>query len=116
MRTTLQSCVTKHIYICSLQVCTPGRGTRKSHAIQPQPPQGGSRLYERHLRDSFGSAAGKNMIVQRGRWCDTDIDEIYSRASLGEHVAASVALSGGGTSRSLEDAAVGWVQPTAFRR
>ena len=68
------------------------------------------------LRDSFGSAAGKNMIVQRGRWCDTDIDEIYSRASLGEHVAASVALSGGGTSRSLEDAAVGWVQPTAFRR
>ena len=37
MRTTLQSCVTKHIYICSLQVCTPGRGTRKSHAIQPAP-------------------------------------------------------------------------------
>ena len=27
------------------------------------------------------------------QWCATDIDEIYSRASLGEHVAASVALS-----------------------
>ena len=44
------------------------------------------------LRDRLGSAAGKQLIVQRGRWCHTDIDEIYSRASLGEHVAASVAL------------------------
>ena len=42
------------------------------------------------LRDKCGSAAGKQIIVQRGRWCATDIDEIYSRASLGEHVAASV--------------------------
>ena len=38
------------------------------------------------LRDKLGSAAGKHLIVQRGRWCDTDIDEIYSRATLGEHV------------------------------
>ena len=67
------------------------------------------------LRDKFGSAAGKHMIVQRGRWCDTDIDEIYSRASLGEHVAASVALSSGGGARSLEAVAPGWVQPARFR-
>ena len=56
------------------------------------------------------------MIVQRGRWCHTDIDEIYSRASLGEHVAASLALSSGGGSRSLEQVVPGWVQPTRFGR
>ena len=68
------------------------------------------------LRDKLGSAAGKQLIVQRGRWCHTDIDEIYSRASLGEHVAASVALSAAGGSRSLEQVVPGWVQPTHFRR
>ncbi len=68
------------------------------------------------LRDKFGSVRGKQMIVQRGRWCHTDIDEIYSRASLGEHVAASLALSGGGGSRSLEQVVPGWVQPTRFGR
>ena len=68
------------------------------------------------LRDSFGSAAGKHIIVQRGRWCDTDIDEIYSRASVGEHVAASVAMSGGARSRSLEAVSEGWVQPASFGR
>ena len=55
-------------------------------------------------------------IVQRGRWCHTDIDEIYSRASLGEHVAASVALSATGGARSLEQVVPGWVQPVRFRR
>ena len=68
------------------------------------------------MRDSFGSAAGKHIIVQRGRWCDTDIDEIYSRASVGEHVAASVAMSGGARSRSLEAVSEGWVQPASFGR
>ena len=68
------------------------------------------------LRDKFGSDRGKQMIVQRGRWCHTDIDEIYSRASLGEHVAASLALSSGGGSRSLEQVVPGWVQPTRFGR
>ena len=64
----------------------------------------------------LGSAAGKQIIVQRGRWCHTDIDEIYSRASLGEHVAASVALSAPGGARSLEQVVPGWVQPARFRR
>ena len=68
------------------------------------------------LRDKLGSAAGKQIIVQRGRWCHTDIDEIYSRASLGEHVAASVALSAPGGARSLEQVVPGWVQPARFRR
>ena len=68
------------------------------------------------LRDKLGSAAGKQLIVQRGRWCHTDIDEIYSRASLGEHVAASVALSAAGGTRSLEQVVPGWVQPARFRR
>ena len=68
------------------------------------------------LRDKLGSAAGKQIIVQRGRWCATDIDEIYSRSSLGEHVTASVALSAGGGARSLEQVVPGWVQPTHFGR
>ena len=68
------------------------------------------------LRDKCGSAAGKQIIVQRGRWCATDIDEIYSRASLGEHVAASVALSSSGGARSLEQVVPGWAQPARFGR
>ena len=68
------------------------------------------------LRDKFGSDRGKHMIVQRGRWCHTDIDEIYSRASLGEHIAASVALSSSGGTRSLEQVVPGWAQPARFGR
>ena len=68
------------------------------------------------LRDKCGSDAGKQIIVQRGRWCATDIDEIYSRASLGEHVAASVALSSSGGARSLEQVVPGWAQPARFGR
>jgi len=67
-------------------------------------------------RDKFGSDRGKHMIVQRGRWCHTDIDEIYSRASLGEHIAASVALSSSGGTRSLEQVVPGWAQPARFGR
>ena len=68
------------------------------------------------LRAQRGSAGGKAVIVQRGRWCETDIDDIYSRASLEEHADASIALATAGGGRSLEQAAPGWVQPTRFGR
>ena len=67
------------------------------------------------LRAERGSAGGKAIIVQRGRWCATDIDDIYSRASLEEHADASLALASAG-GRSLEQAVPGWVQPTRFGR
>ena len=61
MRTTLQSCVTKHIYICSLQVCTPGRGTRKSHAIQPAPlPRERSEPIMNEIAEKGTEGGGKN--------------------------------------------------------
>ena len=61
MRTTLQSCVTKHIYICSLQVCTPGRGTRKSHAIQPAPlPRERSELIMNEIAEKGTEGGEKN--------------------------------------------------------
>ena len=67
------------------------------------------------LRAALGTAGGKQLIVQRGRWCETDVDDIYSRASLEEHAGASLALASAcGT--SLETAAPGWVQPTHFGR
>lgn len=68
------------------------------------------------LRAQRGSAGGKAVIVQRGRWCETDIDDIYSRASLEEHADASIALATAGGGRSLEQAAPGWTQPTRFGR
>ena len=70
------------------------------------------------LRAQRGSAGGKALIVQRGRWCATDIDDIYSRASLEEHADASLALATAGEQggRSLEEAVPGWCQPTHFGR
>ena len=67
------------------------------------------------LRDRLGSAAGKQLIKQRGRW-ETDMDEIYSRASVAEHVAASTALSSAHATLTLEQVVPDWVQPARFRR
>ena len=67
------------------------------------------------LRAKLGTVGGKQLIVQRGRWCETDVDDIYSRASLEEHAGASLALTSA-EGQSLEQAAPGWVQPTHFGR
>ena len=70
------------------------------------------------LRDGLGAAAAKHIIKDRGRWCDTgDIDDIYARASLEEHAAASIRLAGARPlGLSLEEASTGWVQPARWRR
>ena len=68
------------------------------------------------LRARKGSAAGKAAIVQRGRWCATDIDDIYARTSLEEQAEASAALSTNVEGASLEEALPGWVQPAVWRR
>ena len=68
------------------------------------------------LRDQLGHAAGKQIVVDRGRWCPTgDIDDIYARASLEEHASASVGLASAGQGVSLEEANPGWVQPVNWR-
>ena len=64
--------------------------------------------WARIRKEARGSYARKKFVSER--------DEIYSRASLGEHVAASVALSAPGGARSLEQVVPGWVQPARFRR
>ena len=65
------------------------------------------------VRNKLGSAAGKALIVQRGRWGDYDMDDIYARASVAEHAHASGAISSS-QSRTLEQAFPGYVQPTHF--
>ena len=59
------------------------------------------------LRARRGSDAGKAIIVQRGRWCATDIDDIYARASLEEQADASAALSSPAVGSTLEEAVPG---------
>lgn len=69
------------------------------------------------LRDQLGHAAAKQIIIDRGRWDKNgDIDDIYARASLEEHGAASVGLSSADHGPSLEEAHPGWVQPARWRR
>ena len=68
------------------------------------------------LRERKGSDAGKAIIVQRGRWCATDIDDIYARASLEEQAEASAALSAPVDGSTLEEAVPGWVQPAVWHR
>ena len=69
------------------------------------------------LRDQLGHAAAKQIIIDRGRWDKNgDIDDIYARASLEEHGAASVGLSSADHGPSLEEAHPGWVQPAQWRR
>ena len=69
------------------------------------------------LRDQLGHAAAKQIIVDRGRWDKNgDIDDIYARASLEEHGAASVGLSSADHGPSLEEAHPGWVQPARWLR
>ena len=69
------------------------------------------------LRDQLGHREGKQIVIDRGRWCPTgDIDDIYARASLEEHASASVGLANAGQGVSLEEANPGWVQPSAWRR
>ena len=70
------------------------------------------------LRDALGSAAAKQLVSERGRWCPTgDIDDIYARASLEEHAAASIRLAGARPlGLSLEEATAGWIQPARWRR
>ena len=65
------------------------------------------------VRNKLGSAAGKALIVQRGRWADYDMDDIYARASVAEHANASGLISAS-HSRTLEQAYPGYVQPTHF--
>merc|ERR1740130_1920118 len=77
-RETLQSCVTKHIYICSLQVCTPGRGTRKSHAIQPA-----SLPRERQFETSHDHS------LERGRWAGEKSLSMLSGSSMSAEVGES---------------------------
>ena len=68
------------------------------------------------LRARKGSDGGKAIIVQRGRWCATDIDDIYARASLEEQADASAALSAPVVGSTLEEAVPGWVQPAVWHR
>ena len=69
------------------------------------------------LRDQLGHREGKQIVIDRGRWCSTgDIDDIYARASLEEHASASVGLANAGQGVSLEEANPGWVQPSTWRR
>ena len=69
------------------------------------------------LRDQFGHAAAKQLIVDRGRWDKNgDIDDIYARASLEEHSAASVGLASTDHGPSLEEAHPGWTQPARWQR
>ena len=69
------------------------------------------------LRDQLGHAAAKQIIIDRGRWDKNgDIDDIYARASLEEHGAASVGLSSADHGPSLEEAHPGWVQPARWLR
>ena len=67
------------------------------------------------LAAALGLAAGKKLTQQRGRWW-SDIDDIYSRASVAEHVLASTALSSASDTLTLEQIVVDWVQPARFRR
>ena len=67
------------------------------------------------LKAALGLAAGKKLTQQRGRWW-SDIDDIYSRASVAEHVMASTALSSASDTLTLEQIVVDWVQPARFRR
>ena len=66
------------------------------------------------MRERKGSAAAKAVTVQRGRWCATDIDDIYSRASLEEQADASAALSTSAGGSTLEEAVPGWVQTAVW--
>ena len=67
------------------------------------------------LRNRLGSAAGKQLIVQRGRWADYDMDDIYARASVSEHAQASGHISSANSrTLDLEQFVPGWVQPTHF--
>ena len=70
------------------------------------------------LRARKGSVAAKAITVQRGRWCATDIDDIYSRASLEEQADASAELSAsaGGSTLEEQEAVPGWVQPATWHR
>jgi len=66
------------------------------------------------LRTAWGSAKGKAMILQRGRWWGPDMDDIYARASALEHAAASGAIAWA-AGETLEDITPGWVQPARTR-
>ena len=68
------------------------------------------------LKNKLGSAQAKALITQRGRWCDKDIADIYSRASLEEHATMSAALVAAGPYRTMEEAHKGYVQPTRWAR
>jgi len=67
------------------------------------------------LRDQHGYEAARQLVIDRGRWCTSDIADIYARASLEEHAAASVGLAQAGQGVSLEEANPGWVQPRGWR-
>ena len=67
------------------------------------------------MKAALGLAAGKKITQQRGRWA-TDIDDIYARASVAEHVAASTALASASDTLTLEQIVPDWVQPARFHR
>ena len=60
------------------------------------------------LRDQFG-ADGERIIRERGRWW-SDVDHIYSRASLQRHLHASATMADGDNT-AIERAHPSWVQP-----
>ena len=65
------------------------------------------------LRDQLGSDRGAALIRQRGRWCNSDMPDIYARASAREHAEASAAI-GQAAALTLEQLDPAWVQPTRF--
>ena len=77
-------------------------------ALQLDPGQFGGSACRRggatDLRDQHGYEAAKQLVIDRGRWCTSDIADIYARASLEEHAAASVGLALAGQGVSLEEA------------
>ena len=65
------------------------------------------------LRDQFGSDRAMALVKQRGRWCNTDMPDIYARASAAEQAEASAAITRA-SADTLEQRVPGWVQPTRF--
>ena len=67
------------------------------------------------LREQLGDVRSIDVIKERGRW-GSDIHRIYQRSLLKTQLWASRAIGdAASTTRDMEEAVQGWVQPTTFR-
>ena len=63
------------------------------------------------IRDYFGSEAGKQLLIDRGRWLGgKDIAFLYARTSVESQYEASICM-GNANSRALEVVRPAWTQP-----